>query len=925
MAKGKAVGEELFVSSGSRAGTRLLVDLNPGPLGSDLQLYGVRGGRLYFFRAVPGGKRASMELWVTDGTTSGTQRLRAGFSNFPTSMVGLGKAFYFFSWDSAKNRPVLFRTDGTSAGTLEVWDGNTRQGLVLVRNLGLMEWKGGLFFLAVFKDSRGVRLGLFSSDGSTKGTQLVLDFPKALGPATLPVLFPLGASFGIGLDEPGAQPFTLYVSKGTKASTRRAILPVAALAGPKPAEVASNGIRLFLSLRTQKEGVELWTVDGTTSGNKVMDLSPGAKSTRLTLGTPFLGGILFAARPEGKAQGLYWSDGKGTQWISKFAFAQGVKDVGVLGKKFFFANSSPGQGMELWISDGTPNGTGILADLEPGGRGANPRRFSTAMGKIFFASTTSGLGEDPWFSDGTPSGTQVLARLAPPPPGTGDANPLGLVPSAVGGTYYFRAEDPLRGAELWGTDGTPGGTRVLGDLEPGRWGSDPGEAIGLHGALLFAATRTGVGRELFASNGGPGGTGLLYDLNPGEGSGAPRGFVRVGDRVFFQAVTQTAGRELWVTDGSPGGTRMVWDLIPGPLGSNPSPIASFRGKLLFKTEPTKGVPGWFLGDGTSKGTVGLLDPKKALGVQKIGSSFILGNVLIAFVQDKSRGLELWRSMGGKGDAVPLMDLYPGSGSGVREGAFVFEERLYFLGRKGPGSFHLYRSDGTAKGTKALSSVNAPKNMIQFLVNLPSLEKGKLFGFRSSLGLGREVVDLFLIARGSGAIRPVGKFQILQKSAGNPFGQKFPQLGTRFAYFEAVDGNGLPRFFRTDGTSAGTIPLTFPRNLREVRVIGALPRGLLLAATDGFLGRELFLWDPGALSLPRGNGCDGVALQALDPVLGKKLLLGGRGKGGIGLLFAGFPLNPGFVIRADCRLHLNPFAPMPSLPFLVASGHFAIAV
>ena len=925
VATGKGVGRELFASSGTASGTRVLADLNPGPKDSELQIYGVHGGKLLFFRTSLKGGNASQELWGSDGTPSGTKVIRTGFSGFPRRMVGLGKVAYFFTWDVAKKRPALFRSDGTASGTFSLFDGDSQKGLSLVRSLELMVWKGNLFFLAYFQDPKGSRLGFFRSDGSTKGTQLVLDFPKAQGPATEPAMFLIGGEVGIGLEEVGTLPFSLYLSKGTKASTRKGVLPTGSLVGGTPIAVASDGYRLYWKMQTKREGIELWSSDGTTTGTKVLDLSPGGKGSQVTLGTPFLGNLLFSARPAGGTQGLYLTDQSplGARRLCNFPFADLARDVAVLGTKIFFGNHSSEVGTEPWISNGTPAGTKLLSDLEPGGKGSIPRRFGVAMGRVFFASTTQGLGEDPWISDGTPKGTRVLARLNPSAPGTGDANPISLLRGAVEGAFFFRAEDPLRGPELWRTDGTPSGTQIMGDLEPGRWGSNPGEAVALGGKLIFAATRSGVGRELFASNGTSNGTGLILDLQPGPGSGNPRDFIRVGNEVYFSAATKTAGREIWVSDGTPAGTRLRWDLRSGVEGSSPRPLADLGGNLLFKANPTKGALGLFLG--TAQGVLALLDSKKVTGVQEIKGTYVLGKDILCLIRTQAKGLELWKSGGKKGDAALLIDLFPGNRDGVCKEGFVFEKKFYFLGRKGPGVFGLFQSDGTIRGTKAVPLVRAPNSTFQFLTNLPAIERGKLFGIQKPIGQGRGSVDLFLVFRGSGAVQKVGHFTFLERSSGQVFGHPFPQLGTRFAYFEALNANGFPRLYRSDGSSNGTHSLSFPGNLKELRVMGALTRGLLMAATDSFLGREIFLWDPGALSFPRGLGCEGVSLQALDPILGRPLLLGGKGKGSFGILFAGFPLNPGFQIRNGCRFFLNPLGPLPSLPFLVSQGRFASSI
>ena len=50
-------------------------------------------------------------------------------------------------------------------------------------------------------------------------------------------------------------------------------------------------------------------------------------------------------------------------------------------------------------------------------------------------------------------------------PGAGDSAPYNL--ANLGGTLYFNATDPAHGAELWRSDGTAAGTRMVSDIDPG--------------------------------------------------------------------------------------------------------------------------------------------------------------------------------------------------------------------------------------------------------------------------------------------------------------------------------------------------------------------------------------------------------------------------------------------------------------------------
>ena len=69
----EAKGRELWISDGTRPGTRLVQDIRPGPEGSDpLRLVSRRGGTRVRFTADDGTGRA---WWITDGTRKGTRKL----------------------------------------------------------------------------------------------------------------------------------------------------------------------------------------------------------------------------------------------------------------------------------------------------------------------------------------------------------------------------------------------------------------------------------------------------------------------------------------------------------------------------------------------------------------------------------------------------------------------------------------------------------------------------------------------------------------------------------------------------------------------------------------------------------------------------------------------------------------------------------
>ena len=89
--------------------------------------------------------------------------------------------------------------------------------------------------------------------------------------------------------------------------------------------------------------------------------------------------------------------------------------------------------------------------------------------------------------------------------------------------------------------------------------------------------------ELWVTDGTPGGTSLVMDINPGTGSSDPKNITALGNgKALFSANDGTHGYELWVTDGTAAGTSMVTDINPGSGSSGPDNITALgNGSALF--------------------------------------------------------------------------------------------------------------------------------------------------------------------------------------------------------------------------------------------------------------------------------------------------------------------------------------------------------
>ena len=155
--------------------------------------------------------------------------------------------------------------------------------------------------------------------------------------------------------------------------------------------------------------------------------------------------------------------------------------------------------------------------------------------KIIFSGSTAATGSELYISDGTPGGTILVKDINA---GTGDSGPSGFV-LLNDGFLYFTAKTTAEGRELWRTDGTPAGTTLVKDITPGSVSSfDTSFAASINlfsngSFLLFAANTTTAGNELWKSDGTSGGTVLVKDINTGADSSNPDNFTVLNNIILF--------------------------------------------------------------------------------------------------------------------------------------------------------------------------------------------------------------------------------------------------------------------------------------------------------------------------------------------------------------------------------------------------------
>ena len=406
-------------------------------------------GKVYF--RGPPWNQDSATLWLSDATEAGTYPIH---ENVSEPLMKAGRLLYFVQNGS------LWASDGTAAGTR--W----------MRSLGggspynlFQDIRGRLFFFV----SRSSSSELWVSDGTAEGT----------GPV---------ASF----------------------SSRPSVL----------SRVVEFRDQLFFIMRDAEWRTELWTSDGTPGGTHLFKaIAPGSAS-------PYLSQLMVA---------------NGTLYFSA--------NDHVHGQELWAARSL------------NPAHTSMVKDFRPGPGGSYPTLLAQLHGRLYFTFHPADQFSDLelWRTDGSPHGTVRVKRIRSPNPEFEELATWHAFPAAngvrtaltMGNNVFFGIQPvstngPWAGVvQLWRTDGTPSGTRYVTEgLGFGDQGPIP-ELFAAERTLLFAASDDQHGRELWSSQGTVPGKRLLQDLLPGPGWSYPSSFVQAGHFVYFIAGDASFRDRLW--------------------------------------------------------------------------------------------------------------------------------------------------------------------------------------------------------------------------------------------------------------------------------------------------------------------------------------------------------------------------------------------
>lgn len=357
----------------------------------------------------------------------------------------------------------------------------------------LIEYNGKIYFKASDGTS-GAASGteLWQSDGTWQGTKIVEDY-RAGTASFNPQNFIVFANKLFFQGNDGINGAEIFSFDGSAISLFADIKSGTGSSVPQNFTIIGNNL-FFKAQEATSTNNKLYKTNGVNFPT-VVDNTYNMGFSVTNLGSKLILSASLATASPASYQ-LYSSDGNLINLIkiiNNSGSASPLNFYATSGKVYFSADDGI-NGRELWITDGTENGTFMVKNIAAGSDGSSPNNFTEFKNKIYFSADDSVNGTELWVTDGTEIGTMMLKDINT----SGNSSPSNFY--VFNNQLFFSANDNISGNELWVTDGTSMGTRRLLDINPGSESSSPADFLAFNNSLYFSANAGSAGRELYYVN-----------------------------------------------------------------------------------------------------------------------------------------------------------------------------------------------------------------------------------------------------------------------------------------------------------------------------------------------------------------------------------------------------------------------------------------
>ncbi|MFC3121684.1 hypothetical protein [Agaribacter flavus] len=417
----------------------------------------------------------------------------------------------------------------------------------------------------------------------------------------------------------------------------------------------------------------------------------------------------------------------------------------------FSGFSSSIEGWQPWVTDGTPEGTFKLKQINTNGSSVMPigDYFDFNGAHYFFASTQSFRDAELWRSDGTSAGTTQVSNLGQSINLTigsagcfaGEKLLVNAFNTNTGFTqaFAFQANGTIEqldessvncgnstNIDDQSTYGTLYFANFSTDINENAIHISDGSSVELLGSQANPVTRPdrmiSIGSNIFYfSRTGSSHTTLMVVKSDGSDATALKNFTGIDStrveardsrlqqivfngKLYFNANDGISGFSLWESDGTPSGTKLVKDLDNSPDSTEIAYMRVLGNKFIFKAEGA--ASGIWISDGTEAGTQKV---SNILPLELVENTFyppipVVMDGKYFFTAGPAGNHELWVSDGTTAGTQIVRDINIGGSSSPV--SLVAQDRyiLFAAMATEEQGFELWRSDGTNAGTFLLKDI-----------------------------------------------------------------------------------------------------------------------------------------------------------------------------------------------------------------------------
>jgi ELWxxDGT repeat protein len=448
-------GNELRRSNGANNGiisVRNITHAGSNPSGF------IKFGNFTFFAANDGTN--GRELWRTDGTPAGTtlfKNINSGASSSNPDQFIItttnGISTLFFVADNGIHGRELWKSDGTSNGTERVSDIIPGQGNAGIGNMTAVN--GVLHFTASSGLATGNRIFKVSANlAGVQTTGAITSHANDLEAIGSTLFFTQSPQIG--------GPQLCKLVNGNIAVVKTfALIPQGEY--PIPQQLTAVGNTLFFTAVDAAAGRELWKSNGTAAGTvAISDIIPGTGNAGIGNMVSFNGVLHFTAS-SGTSLGdrIYKTNAALTGVMTTGGVQVFADHLTPTVARLYFTQQGhlQGEGPSLCALEGGITTTLKNFDLLTDFQSATPEQLTAVGNKVFFTAASAATGRELWKSDGV--STISLGDLRP---GIGNSNVLnmtvcgqdlflglntlatGMEPHRIAGAVGFAAESEDRQA-----------------------------------------------------------------------------------------------------------------------------------------------------------------------------------------------------------------------------------------------------------------------------------------------------------------------------------------------------------------------------------------------------------------------------------------------------------------------------------------------